>query len=60
MCVESGRHEIVLVVSVVEGALHEICSAKVRRLGEKIGQSWRLRVHPPDSTKRPISVVLAK
>ena len=30
----------VLVVSVVDGLLWEVCSAKVRRLGEKVGQSW--------------------
>ena len=41
----------VLVVSVVNSELKEVCSAKVRNLGEKIGQSWRLRVHPQDSTK---------
>ena len=35
----------VLVVSVVDGLLQEVCSAKVRELCEKIGQSWRLHVH---------------
>ena len=29
----------------------EVCSAKVRRLGEKVGQAWRLHVHLQDSTK---------
>ena len=38
-------------VSVVEGSLHDVCSAKVRRLGKKVRQSWRLHVHPQDSTK---------
>ena len=38
----------VLVVSVVNGELKEVCSAKVRTLGEKVGQ---LHVHPQDSTK---------
>ena len=28
-----------------------MCSAKVRTLGEKVGQAWRLHVHPQDSTK---------
>ena len=41
----------VLVVSVVNGVLREVCSAKVRRLGEKVGQAWRLHVHPQDSAK---------
>ena len=41
----------VLVVSVVNGELKEACSAKVRHLGEKIGQAWRLHVHPQDSSK---------
>ena len=41
----------VLVVSVINGELKEVCSAKVRNLGEKVGQSWRLRVHPQDSAK---------
>ena len=40
----------VLVVSVVDGSLHEVCSAKVHRLGEKVGQSRRPHVHPQDST----------
>ena len=39
------------VISVVEGSLHEVCSAKVGRLREKVGQAWRLHVHPQDSTK---------
>ena len=41
----------VLVVSVVNGELKEVCSAKVRTLGEKFGQAWRLHVHPQDMTK---------
>ena len=41
----------VLVVSVVNGELKEVCSAKVRTLGEKVGQAWRLHVHPQDMTK---------
>ena len=41
----------VLVVSVVKGSRNEIRSAKVCRLGEKVGQSWTLRVHPQDSAK---------
>ena len=41
----------VLVVSVVNGELKEVCSAKVRVLGEKVGQAWRLHVHPQDSSK---------
>ena len=41
----------VLVVSAVNGELKEVCSAKVRALGEKIGQAWRLHVHPQDSAK---------
>ena len=41
----------VLVVSVVNGELKEVCSAKVRTLGEKVGQAWRLHVHPQDTTK---------
>ena len=40
-----------LVVSVVNGELKEVCSAKVRTLGEKVGQAWRLHVHPQDTTK---------
>ena len=40
-----------LVVSVVNGELKEACSAKVRSLGEKVGQAWRLHVHPQDSSK---------
>ena len=46
-CIAGG----VLVVSVVNGELKEVCSAKVRALGEKIGQAWRLHVHPQDSSK---------
>ena len=41
----------VLVVSVVNGELKEVCSAKVRTLGEKVGQAWRLHVHSQDSSK---------
>ena len=41
----------VLVVSVVNGELKEVCSAKVRSLDEKVGQAWRLHVHPQDSSK---------
>ena len=41
----------VLVVSVVNGELEEVCSAKVRNSGEKVGQAWRLHVHPQDSSK---------
>ena len=41
----------VLVVSVVNGELKEVCSAKVRNLGEKVGQDWHLHVHPQDSSK---------
>ena len=29
----------------------EVCSAKVRKLGEKVGQTWRLHVHPQDSSR---------
>ena len=36
----------VLVVSVVNGELKEECSAKVCTVGEKVGQAWRLHVHP--------------
>ena len=46
-CIAGG----VLVVSVVNGDLKEVCSAKVRILGEKVGQAWRLHVHPQDSSK---------
>ena len=35
----------VLVVSVVNGELKYVCSAKVRKLGERVGQAWRLHVH---------------
>ena len=38
-------------MSVVNGELKEVCSAKVRTLGEKVGQAWRLHVHPQDSSK---------
>ena len=41
----------VLVVSVVNGELKEVCLAKIRNLGEKVGQSWRLHLHPQDSAK---------
>ena len=41
----------VLVVSVVYGDLKDVCSAKVRNLGEKVGQAWRLHVHPQDSSQ---------
>ena len=44
----------VLVVSVANGELKEVCSAKVRALGEKVGQAWRLHVHPQDSTKAAV------
>ena len=36
---------------IVNGELKEVCSAKVRNLGEKVGQAWRLHVHPQDSSK---------
>ena len=41
----------VLVVSVVNGELKEVCTAKVPNLGEKVGHAWRLHVHPQDSSK---------
>ena len=41
----------VLVVSIVNGELKEVCSAKVHNLGEKVGQAWRLHVRPQDSSK---------
>ena len=41
----------VLVVSVVNGEMKEVCSAKVRKLGERVGQAWRLHVHPQDTTR---------
>ena len=41
----------VLVASVINGELKEVCSAKVRKLGERVGQAWRLHVHPQDSTR---------
>ena len=47
----SGRCLSNLVASVVNGELKEVCSAKVRNLGEKVGQAWRLHVHPQDSSK---------
>ena len=28
-----------------------MCSAKVRKLGEQVGQAWRLHVHPQDATR---------
>ena len=34
---------------VVSGVLREVCSAKVRRLGENVGQAWRLHVHREDA-----------
>ena len=37
----------VLVVSVVNGELKEVCSAK----GERVGEAWRLHVHPQDSSR---------
>ena len=40
-----------IVVSVINGALREVCSAKGRRLGEKVGQAWQLHVHPQDSAE---------
>ena len=40
----------VLVVSVVNGALKEVCSAKVRTLGEG-GTGMELHVHPQDSSR---------
>ena len=40
----------VLVVSVLNGELKEVCSAKVRKLGG-VGQAWRLHVHPQDSSR---------
>ena len=40
----------VLVVSVVNGTLREVCSAKARRFGEKGGQSWKLHIR--DSSTR--------
>ena len=46
-CIAGG----VLVVSVVNGALREVCSAKVHRLSEKVGQALRLHVDPRDSSK---------
>ena len=42
----------VLVVSVVNGVLREVCSAKVRRLGEKVGQAWRLHGQPQTQLKQ--------
>ena len=41
----------VLVVSVINGELKEVCTAKVRKLGERVGQAWRLHVHPQDATR---------
>ena len=40
-----------LVFSAKDGLFEEICSAKIRRLGEKTGQSWQQHVHPQDATK---------
>ena len=31
--------------------MKEVCSAKVRKLGERVGQAWRLHVHPQDATR---------
>ena len=41
----------VLAVSVINGELKEVCSAKVRKLGERVGQAWRLHVHPQDASR---------
>ena len=41
----------VLAVSVVNGELKEVCSAKVRKLGERVGQAWRPHVHPQESSR---------
>ena len=41
----------VLVVSVINGELKEVCSAKVRKLGERVGQVWRLHARPQDSSR---------
>ena len=41
----------VLVVSVINGEMKEVCTAKVRKLGERVGQAWRLHVHPQDATR---------
>ena len=53
----------VLVVSVVNGELKEVCSAKIRALGEKrlvkLG-AGRLHVHPQDSLKQLMSIVKGK
>ena len=35
----------------VNGELKEVYSAKVRKLGERVGQAWRLHVHPQDSSR---------
>ena len=35
----------------MNGELKEVCSAKVRNLGEKVAQSWRRHVHPQESAK---------
>ena len=38
----------VLVGSVVsQWDPREVCSAKIRQLGEKVGQSWRLQINVP-------------
>ena len=41
----------IVVVSVINGELKEVCSAKVRKLGEKVGQAWRLHIHRQDSSR---------
>ena len=41
----------VLVVSVVNGELKEVYSAKVRKLGERVGQAWRVHVNPQDPSR---------
>ena len=35
----------------INGEMKEVCSAKVRKLGERVGQAWRLHVHPQDATR---------
>ena len=40
-----------MLVSVVDGLPHQVCSAKVQRLGEKVGHPWRLHVHPQNVTE---------
>ena len=57
MCLgHDSRIAGVLVVSVVNGELKELCSAKVRNLGEKVGQAWSLHVHPQDSSKAAFAI----